>query len=83
MPSVSDAVALHHAPSRYVTLCHAREILGEVLGGLKRRRRDSLIWQLEASKKMLSIEEAGRLNARPKLLEDLAAMEADSAGWFS
>ena len=44
---------------------------------------NSLIWQLESSKKMLTVEEAGKLNARPKLLEDLAAMEADSAGWFS
>ena len=32
---------------------------------------------------VLPLDEIQKLNAKPKLLEDLKAMEAESAGWFA
>ena len=32
---------------------------------------------------VLPLSETSKLAAKPKLLEDLAAMEAESRGWFS
>jgi len=39
--------------------------------------------KLEGSKKVLPLDEVQKLAARPKLLEDLKAMVAESAGWFA
>jgi len=39
--------------------------------------------KLEKSKVVLPLEEVQKLNAKPKLLEDLAAMMAESRGWFA
>ncbi len=39
--------------------------------------------KLEKSKVVLPLAEVQKLNAKPKLLDDLAAMQAESAGWFS
>ena len=39
--------------------------------------------KLENSKVVLPLEEMKKLNMKPKLLEDLKAMQAESAGWFS
>ena len=38
--------------------------------------------KLENSKQVLPLSEAMKLNAKPKLLEDLAAMQTESRGWF-
>ena len=38
---------------------------------------------LERSAKVLSLDDALKLNARQKLLEDLKAMQAESRGWFA
>ena len=32
---------------------------------------------------VLPLAEVQKLNAKPKLIEDLQAMEAESAGWFA
>ena len=39
--------------------------------------------KLENTKGVLPLAEVEKLNAKPKLLSDLAAMEAEAAGWFS
>jgi len=39
--------------------------------------------KLEGSKAVLPLAEVQKLAARPKLLEDLSAMQAESRGWFS
>ena len=39
--------------------------------------------KLENTKGVLPLEEVQKLNAKPKLLDDLRRMEAESAGWFS
>jgi len=39
--------------------------------------------KLESSKAVLSMTEVQKLNVRPKLLEDLAAMQSESRGWFA
>jgi len=39
--------------------------------------------KLEKSKDILPLETIQKLNAKPKLVSDLEAMEADAAGWFS
>ena len=38
--------------------------------------------KLENSKEVLPLAEVQKLNAKPKLLEDLAAMQSESRGWF-
>jgi len=47
------------------------------------RKKLAELEKLENSKKVLPLEEIQKLNAKPKLLEDLKAMEAESAGWFA
>jgi len=47
------------------------------------RKRLAELEKLENSKKVLPLEEIQKLNAKPKLLEDLKTMEAESAGWFA
>mmetsp|Transcript_18099 Transcript_18099/g.46281 ORF Transcript_18099/g.46281 Transcript_18099/m.46281 type:complete len:351 (+) Transcript_18099:56-1108(+) len=39
--------------------------------------------KLENSKVVLPLAEVQKLNAKPKLLEDLAAMKSESRGWFA
>merc|ERR1719152_1100839 len=39
--------------------------------------------KLENSKVVLPLAEVQKLNAKPKLLEDLRAMQAESRGWFA
>lgn len=39
--------------------------------------------KLENSKVVLPLAEIQKLNAKPKLLEDLASMQAESKGWFA
>jgi hypothetical protein len=39
--------------------------------------------KLENSKVVLPLAEVQKLNAKPKLVEDLAAMQAESRGWFA
>jgi len=46
------------------------------------RKKLAELEKLENSKVVLPLAEIQKLNAKPKLLEDLAAMEADAAGWF-
>jgi len=46
------------------------------------RKKLAELEKLENSKKILPLEEVQKLNAKPKLLEDLKAMEIESAGWF-
>lgn len=38
--------------------------------------------KIENSKVVLPLSETSKLAAKPKLLEDLAAMKAESRGWF-
>ena len=37
----------------------------------------------EGTETIFSLEEVQKLHAKPKLLDDLRRMEAESAGWFS
>ena len=46
------------------------------------KRLDELL-KLENSKVVLPLAEVQKLNAKPKLLEDLATMRAESKGWFA
>ena len=46
------------------------------------QKRLAELEKLENSKQVLPLSEAQKLNAKPKLLEDLAAMQAESRGWF-
>uniref|UniRef100_A0A7S0NXG6 Uncharacterized protein n=1 Tax=Calcidiscus leptoporus TaxID=127549 RepID=A0A7S0NXG6_9EUKA len=47
------------------------------------RKKLAEVEKLEKSKVLLPLEEAQKLNAKPKLLAELEAMEIDAAGWFS
>jgi len=47
------------------------------------RKKLKELEKLENSKVVLPLEEVQKLNAKPKLLEDLASMTAESAGWFA
>ena len=47
-----------------------------------RKRLDELD-KLEKSKAILPLADVEKLAARPRLREDLAALEADSKGWFT
>ena len=40
------------------------------------------IAKLENSKEALPLSEVQKLNGKPKLLEDLAAMQSESRGWL-
>ena len=46
-------------------------------------KRLAELTKLENSKVVLPLAEVQKLNAKPKLLEDLAAMQAESRGWFA
>lgn len=46
------------------------------------KRLDELL-KLENSKVVLPLSEVQKLSAKPKLVEDLKAMRAESAGWFA
>ena len=46
------------------------------------QKRLAELAKLENSKQILPLAEMTKLNARPKLLEDLSAMQAESRGWF-
>jgi len=47
------------------------------------QKRLAELEKLENSKVVLPLAEVQKLNAKPKLLEDLKAMQAESKGWFS
>ena len=47
------------------------------------QKRLAELTKLENSKVVLPLAEVQKLQAKPKLLEDLAAMQAESKGWFA
>ena len=47
------------------------------------RKRIAELDQLEKSSKILPLADVEKIAARPRLREELAALEADAAGWFT